>query len=818
MELQKDYILLYLQELEKANGGYFGTDINNLAKELGITYRDLQKRLNEWLKSDPAFVNFHYLGKHRHTITRNEFLEMKERIYSNPLEVKNHIRSDLSEKRDEIGKKPIAKTTFYREIKQIKLSDKSYQWFELEGIKTPQNYSVEDARGSLSGIFTFTGLKVYGGADVRAIYERLVKAKENYSKYGIEPIQHYPRILMLGRHLKSLLSSIPPDQQKDTQARLIFEIQTAFVVECTDLLIDELIHLRGRVQQSMNASRQKVENDFRRDSLESIRAELKHMAITSSPDLKRMFTLSDPSIKEDIKARMELLRRHRASYVLFLEIINNLTNGMRGYVTVHAKDGMNFFQLANGEVSWKTLGENEKKRLTRNPSLQWAIENENEDTPKLLAIDRLIEYIRHGKITFPGSYWYQDLGARIKDVICDDKEFLTHDVFERLIAGNYEVNIMPLYEALCSTDIEDDNYLPSSWVNFSDVLKEVSKYVRDANTRWFDEHNLLFRKQTEGMFSMEYIEEEFAERLYDSIGFLGRNFRYRDSEHFWNLRYFVQRYITEATLRLELKFIQRSIETITGKRVEAVIIDTMGIEGRKKSILATYHGRYHTIGQADLRAVSTDMLPLRSGGCRSTDSEAMNIVEIMKDVQETCGGSVRLYSGDSHTVSRVAAGMAFLCFGVIAAGRIHYKPKVPLSEHRVANLKANISLLNKVGKLLRDEPPLGRIMAMRKHVYVDGVNIRKLLEDLGYLILSNMGRIEIPLEDVGQTVEKSNFLKTKARIVERGITRVDKHDTGLLLISGELILSIVYLYHLLKGQTDMVSPLNFSDIRLIIPA
>jgi hypothetical protein len=51
------------------------------------------------------------------------------------------------------------------------------------------------------------------------------------------------------------------------------------MVECTDLLIDELIHRRGRIQQSLNASRQKVENDFRSDSLESIRAELKEIAI-----------------------------------------------------------------------------------------------------------------------------------------------------------------------------------------------------------------------------------------------------------------------------------------------------------------------------------------------------------------------------------------------------------------------------------------------------------------------------------------------------------------------------------------------------------
>jgi len=822
MKIKREHVLHYLKEKEKEQGGYYGTDIAILAKELEVRWYSVKKRLKEWLKTDPAFANFHYLGKHRPTITLDEFAEMKERGSANPLEVKSHIRSDLNEKRATIGKKSVAKTTFYRGIGQATLSqfrpDTPYQWFERTGIRIPPNYSVEDARKSLSKIFTFSGLKAYGGADIRAIYERLKNAKEHFYGYDVEPMQHYPRILMLWTHLRSLLSSIPPKQQKDIQARLIFEIQTAFMVECTDLLIDELIHRRGRIQQSMNASRQKVENDFRRDSLEFIRAELKEMAIASSADLDRIFTLSDPPIKEDIKARMERLRRHRASYFLILEILTNLTDGLKRDVTVHAKDGICFFQLASGEISWKIVDENVKKRLTRNPALSRAIENGNEDIARLLAIDRLIEYIRHGKITFPGSYLYQDLGARIKDVICDDKEFLTPEILEKLISGNYEVDISPLYEISSFPDTEDDELPPSSWVDFSDVLKEISKYVREVNPRWFNEHKLLFRKQTEGMFSMEYSEDEFAERLYDAIGFLGRNFRFRDSERFWNLRYFVQRYITEATLKLELKFIQHSIERITGKRVEAVIIDTMGIEGRKKSILASYHGRYHIIGQADLRAVSTDMLPLRSGGCRSTDSEAMNIVEIMKDVQEICGNSVRLYSGDSHTVSRIAAGMAFLSFGVIAAGRITHKPKKPLSKGRIADLRANIPILNKVGKLQRDEPPLGRVMAKRKHVYVDGVNVRKLVDDFGYLILSNVSRIELPLNDLGQTVEKSNFLKRKARIVERGATRMEKHETGLLLLSGELVLSIVYLYHLLKGRITPVNPLNFSDIRLIIPA
>jgi hypothetical protein len=91
---------------------------------------------------------------------------------------------------------------------------------------------------------------------------------------------------------------------------------------------------------------------------------------------------------------------------------------------------------------------------------------------------------------------------------------------------------------------------------------------------------------------------------------------------------------------LEMRFIHRCFTTITGNEVEAVVIDTKGLGNRKKSILATYHGRYDTIGIADLRAVSMDMKPIHSSGCRSTDSEAMNMVSVIDDVQRVCGDTM----------------------------------------------------------------------------------------------------------------------------------------------------------------------------------
>ena len=199
---------------------------------------------------------------------------------------------------------------------------------------------------------------------------------------------------------------------------------------------------------------------------------------------------------------------------------------------------------------------------------------------------------------------------------------------------------------------------------------------------------------------------------------------------------------------MELKFIRHGMEKLTGNTIEGVVVDTMGINGRKKSILASYHGRYYTIDMADLRAVSTDMSPLYSGGFQSTDSEAMN----------------------------------------------------------------------KIGKLLREEPTLGRVMASKKHIYVDGLNVRKIAEDLGHLILYNVRKSIFPIQEICESVERSNHLKKKVRILEGSKARIEKHNASLSLIAAELIISVAGLYHVLNSWSDPESPFNLSDIRLYIPA
>ena len=155
----------------------------------------------------------------------------------------------------------------------------------------------------------------------------------------------------------------------------------------------------------------------------------------------------------------------------------------------------------------------------------------------------------------------------------------------------------------------------------------------------------------------------------------------------------------------------------------------MGIDARKKSILASYHGRYHTIGVADLRAVSTDMSPLYSGGFRSTDSEAMNIAAVMGEVPRIRGEQVKIYTGDGHTTSRISAGMVFLSHGVVAAGRILGEPKMNRGRGRIRRLKKNIPLLS-----------------------------------------------IIPVYEICEAVERSNHVKRKTRIVEGSKARVERQS------------------------------------------
>lgn len=126
--------------------------------------------------------------------------------------------------------------------------------------------------------------------------------------------------------------------------------------------------------------------------------------------------------------------------------------------------------------------------------------------------------------------------------------------------------------------------------------------------------------------------------------------------------------------------------------------EALGFMSRKKSILTTIHGRYRTVGYTDLRAIFDSLFPAYS--------TKMKPVELTKSMKE--------------------------------------------------EIKANLELLNKVGKLLRMDGEYGKIIASKEHIYVNGMNIRALLDDSGSVILTKVIGENLRIDDLCNSIETSH--------------------------------------------------------------
>jgi hypothetical protein len=109
-------------------------------------------------------------------------------------------------------------------------------------------------------------------------------------------------------------------------------------------------------------------------------------------------------------------------------------------------------------------------------------------------------------------------------------------------------------------------------------------------------------------------------------------------------------------------FTYRGMKTFGGIDIDAI---ALRLNSRRKSLFAKIHGLYRTIGFADVRVVSPYLIPVFSSNFRSSDSEAMNMMEIVNHAKSVLGEEFKFCTGNAHTVSRVAAGLAFAGHKVI---------------------------------------------------------------------------------------------------------------------------------------------------------
>ncbi|MFZ2071033.1 MAG: hypothetical protein WAV32_05465 [Halobacteriota archaeon] len=385
-----------------------------LAKSIPVSPRALRKRINYWTATDPAFKQLRYFGKQIIPLTIDDFILINQRLKEKPLGRMSDILQEITDNRQKQGKNPIPQSTFYRFINSQKESltgnaPRELQWLVLFGINVVDTYNLADARASLSTVFTYTDLKTFGGIDIDGIALRLHDAQKWFQQAypGVEPFEWFPRIRPRSKVIRNHLSRIKANESLSDQALLVFEAQVDFIVRLRDILIDELIHRMGWVQRDIDGNRQRIENRIRTqwvDRYYNIGDKVSRNP--NEENLANLKELIDRGKPESDEAELKLMKKHQRDYEKIYEHLDKLTdNFSEDEIVLHHATAQVLLDLCSGERKWAFLGEEERKKLTKNGLIQ----NMREQGQCLKAVltKKLTSYIRKGKITISHSFKYR---------------------------------------------------------------------------------------------------------------------------------------------------------------------------------------------------------------------------------------------------------------------------------------------------------------------------------------------------------------------------------------------------------------------------
>jgi len=581
MKISKSKVYKFLLRCQIEKGGYTGNDIKKLAKILKVSTRILRKWINLWRDNDPDFTKIQYKGKQSISLSFNELMLIDQWLIEKLLGNVSDLHRELNSNRKIEGKQEIPSTTFYNFIanrKKAIIGDipRTLEWLSISGIKVPETYDLVNARASLAEIFSYSNLKFFNGIDIDAIAQRLNGAQEWFKQYypNVNPYEWHPQIRPRAKVIRNQLSRIKANKSLAIQARLVFEAQVDFIVRLKDIYIDELIHKHGWLQRSMSGKRPAMENIMLNEWIETC-CEIGDAAATDSPNdenIAQLMEFINAGKPEREQAVLELISNYQHDFKSLFEHFQTLTDNFCSEKIVYHHDTARvLLDLCAGRRKWDEIDEQDRKKLTKIRRV-WG-DNEPDEYLEAILTKKLITYIHEGKITLRDSFKYQDLGAIIEQVeLSEDDWLVTYNDLDQLIKGTYPLGITPeLFDfpknpAVKPTN-DDDEASQSVKIPFQAVRDRVENIVANHNPTWFQDHQAVFEKMTDGVFQMEYDEETFRHHLYDAIGFLGRNLRYSDPPGFYGLQYFNQRFLSDATLDLEFRHLWKVFEDLTGQKI-----------------------------------------------------------------------------------------------------------------------------------------------------------------------------------------------------------------------------------------------------------
>lgn len=248
MRKDKKKIYNHLFEYQQRFGGYTGKDLDEIAKILGFNKRTLKRNVENWSKTDPVFSKLKYIGQRSIPITLEEITALNQRLKENITCTKQILVREINDKRIKRGDVPISRASLFRIIDNwiealTHGAPPELHWLVLQGIEVSDAYNLSDSRSTLSNIFTYSELKTFCGINIDSIALRLQEAETYFQQTypNIDPLKHFPHIRLRSKVIRNHLSRIQASKVPASQARLIFEIQTDFIVRLKDILIDAVL-------------------------------------------------------------------------------------------------------------------------------------------------------------------------------------------------------------------------------------------------------------------------------------------------------------------------------------------------------------------------------------------------------------------------------------------------------------------------------------------------------------------------------------------------------------------------------------------------
>lgn len=239
--MTREKVYKRLLDLQMTYGGYYGTDLADIAHEHNISIASMQVNLSRWRADDKRLASLIYLGRRRPNYSLREFIPALDQLAKDILAKPILFLDELNYKRKAEGLSLIPKSSFFKVLAAVGFTEAARPYvYRLGYYKNCvfQREKLDANRKAFFDLFTFNGIQ--RPFHLNDILKRYESATDWYIKSypGINPYCFFESIHPKDAFLWAFFVLLNEGETPDLEARLIFELQVLFIVDCAEILCE----------------------------------------------------------------------------------------------------------------------------------------------------------------------------------------------------------------------------------------------------------------------------------------------------------------------------------------------------------------------------------------------------------------------------------------------------------------------------------------------------------------------------------------------------------------------------------------------------